>query len=402
MQKKYQPIGIKMATSATKLGEYLRSRRLELGISQADIARRAGMAQSKYSALETGKLAARSLSNCLDELAIALQFEPSELQAFIPISMPKEPQTALGRLIHAQRERLGLSIQELACRSGMGLQHLSRLEFGDTETAIRYSTVRKLARELCLDTSVFSDFICEGGFKAKEAESSLGHAVRSRRKELGLSLADVARLLHTSSQFISQIELGTAKLIQTDALLVRLAAVLQIDPECLRGLRPRKRIRATKRVPIESDSLAAFVFNRRLELGLTQQKIAERMGVKGNTIYKIEAGKIRKPRGGVQFLRDLGCALECEIPQALIPPVREKKTPSVHDTGTRGRPQNHARGSMPRLEDMDRIKELAGIGPDEAARRGVQLLRRVLERRRDGFSFFFAKDGDLVELELLL
>ncbi|MBI3442315.1 MAG: helix-turn-helix domain-containing protein [Candidatus Sungbacteria bacterium] len=411
----------------------------------------------------------------MDELAVAPQCEPSELQVFIPEPEPKEPQTALGKLIHSQRQRLGLSIDELADRLGTSLQHLKLLELGETETTIRYSTIRKLAQELHLNTSAFSDFITKIGFEEKGAKSPLGCAIRSRRKELGLSMVDVAEALHVSYQFISQIELGMIGLTKNDTFLAKLAAVLQIGPEYLRGLRPRKGLKTTKKRPLEPDSLAAFVFSRRLELGLTQQEIAERAGINDTLICQIEAGKIHEPRSGIAFWRNLGAALECEIPQALVPPavsrtdthgrpqigMRVKSTTALGkflverrmelrltreaiavqtgilpqhllliEKGDVAKPRDNTLAKLagvlqcdvarlselvpgfsrvpiglyaePRSEDLDRIKELAGIGPGDAARKGIQLLRRLLERQRDGFSLFLAKGGDLVELELLL
>lgn len=310
-KKKGRPIGTGMVSSATAAGEFLRSRRLELGLSQVKVAGMAGLLHGVYSALEIGKYVP-SNPNVRAALAQALRCDPSELRALIPIPKNKEPQTALGKLIHSRRLELGLDTTALAEKAGIDRNRLHTFEYGDRGRII-YATARKLASALMVDVRVFQKFICATGRPEKESSNALGAAIRSRRKELEMSVKDLALLLRVSRQYISQIELGEVHLNADAAFLSRLAG-----------------------------------------------------------------------------------ALECEIPSTLIPPVREKKMRSKTRAVIEASPPADAN------DDLERIKELAGLGADEAAQKAVRLLRRLLERQRQGFTLFFAKDGDPVELELLL
>ena len=52
--KKVRPLGLHMTPSSTKLGKFLRSRRLKLKLGQVEVARLMGIEQQKYSGIETG------------------------------------------------------------------------------------------------------------------------------------------------------------------------------------------------------------------------------------------------------------------------------------------------------------------------------------------------------------
>lgn len=488
-KKKYQPVGKGMVPSTTEAGSFLRSRRLELGITQEEAAQRAGMSQGHYSSLETGNLKHDSLHNNLDNLAGALRCDPSELQTFIPPD--PQPQTILGKLIRGRREELGFTIEDVATRAGLDVVNIKRLELGDRGT-IKYSTARALARTLHLDIRTLSDFIFVAGRTAPETESPLGRVIRARRRELGMTIRDLADALRTSQQMISYIERGVIPLSQSDRWFDMLAAALGLDAAYLRSMRPAKRrIKATKKASVDPNSLAAFIFRRRLELRMTQKEVAKYAGVGSEAIWRIETGNVPRILCGTDFWNRLGKALACDIPQVLIPPAPEgppRETRVGHGTERRGlragmhvesktalgaflarrraalgMPRREASfkagigpvhlyeiesgkikrphravleklaGALqcdvaalqelipyaalsvpvspqkipvsdrdPKAEDLDRIQELAGIERVDAERKGVQLLRRLLERQRNGFSLFFAKEGELVELELLL
>ncbi len=469
MPKTYQPIGCGMTPSTTDAGTFLRARRLKLGLSQVEVARRAGIGQGNYSALERGKFGSRSLSHRVDVLARALECDLSELQVLI--LAPPKPKTDLGKLISARRQELGLEIVELAERTGLRKQHLRQLEYG-TKSALGYTTARKLAQGLSLDISAFKTFTQNWGFKGREADTLLGARIRSRRMELGLSTGDVASLLQVTPQLISAIECGKI-FLQNDDRLVQFAAVLQMNPEELRRLCPKRRLSSRRKFPLEPGSLAAFVFERRLDLRLSQREVSERARIAPNAIFRIESGNAHQLAVDADFWRNLGGVLECEIPQTLIPVAEESKrrglgmytksktalgkfltdrrtelglsrdtvaqkagiSPQKLYTLERGivrslrlndreklaealqcdieklipdlvrvptEPQSKPEVSDVRSEDFKCIKELSGIEREDAERKGVRLLRRLLERQHDGFSIFFAKDGALVELELFL
>lgn len=128
-RKKYQPVGIGMTPSTTEVGIFLRSRRLELGITQDELARRIGMRQNHYSALERGALGHKSLRAHLRGLTESLRCDPSELQKFIPHD--PQPQTALGKLIHERREELNITAEDLAARADLTITTVKILEYGE-------------------------------------------------------------------------------------------------------------------------------------------------------------------------------------------------------------------------------------------------------------------------------
>lgn len=324
MPKTYHPIGRGMTPSSTDAGMFLRAWRLKLGLSQAEVARRAGIPQQSYSALERGTLGHQSLSHHVDTLAQALECDPSELRVFIPA--PEEPQTDLGKLISARRQELGLEITDLAERTGITRMHLSRLERGRLES-IGFRKAHKLARALALPTSAFEGCISEGARERKVARNPLAIVIRSRRRELGLSVEEVASSLQVTRQLISAIEVGKV-FLQNDNRLVQLAAVLRMDPEELRRLCPKRRVNSRKKISADQGSLAAFVFERRLELQLSQQEVEERAGVRSFTISTIETGKAHRLSVDAEFWRNLGAVLQYEIPQTLIPLRKERKSTS--------------------------------------------------------------------------
>lgn len=243
-EKKYQPVGVGMTPSTWEAGKFLRSRRLELGLTQDEIARRTGMFQETYSALERGRLRYNSLRSHRNALATALQCDPSDLQVFIPDD--PQPQTALGRMIRTRREDLGITTEDVAARARLNIATIHILEMG-TRERIQISTADALASALQLDVAAFNDFIGTPGKKAPEITSPLGRVLRARRYELGLTLSDLAQTLHTSRQTISYIERGTIPLTQSDRWLEQLASVLGLDAEYLRSLRQERKYKAAKK-----------------------------------------------------------------------------------------------------------------------------------------------------------
>lgn len=254
-----------------------------------------------------------------------------------------------------------------------------------------------MARTLQLDIGVFKDFISVPGRKAPETTSPLGSVIRARRQALRLSIGDLADALGTSLQVVSLIERGTISLSESDRWFAGIASVLGLDAEYLRGLRPERKknkLKSRKKADIPQGSLADFIYKRRLELHITQKAAAERTGVKAHVIFLLENGRIPKGLcGNAEFWNRLAETLACEIPQALIPRAVPAPAPPM---------KNEIADRDPAAEDAHRIKELAGIERDDAERKGIHLLRLLLERKKNGFSLFFAKEGDLVELELLL
>ena len=261
-----------------------------------------------------------------------------------------------------------------------------------------YATMRKIAVALELDVSTFAEFTraCGFGKQEKEPGSALGAAIRARRKGLALSINDLAVRLDMTSQWVSLMERGKATLLK-DERLEQVAHALEMDPETLRSLRPEHKkpgpkasVRITSATP-----LGAFLVERRLALGLTRDAVAVAAGISPSALFCLEKGETKRPRFHV--LEKISGVLQCDASAllALVPNFAQS-------TGALSPSAAEAAPAVPPSDDIARIMELSGIGADDAQRKGAQLLRRLLERQRAGYALFFAKDGDLVELELLL
>jgi transcriptional regulator with XRE-family HTH domain len=81
-----------------QIGENVESRRAELGISQAECARRAEVPVSELAALESGDR--QPLASTLERVAAALEWEPSDALAGVRWSMPHDHDHG-----HMERER---------------------------------------------------------------------------------------------------------------------------------------------------------------------------------------------------------------------------------------------------------------------------------------------------------
>ena len=116
--------------------EALRHIRTMRGMNQVDLAKASGVAQNTISEIELGKREARP--GTLKKLAHALGVEiadffedthPSGQSPQPPLEIPELPG------LKPTRERVGISISELAFRSGIPLEEISDLEAGDLAPA---------------------------------------------------------------------------------------------------------------------------------------------------------------------------------------------------------------------------------------------------------------------------
>lgn len=220
-----------------------------------------------------------------------------------------------------------------------------------------------------------------------------------RRRELNLTQNELAEHTGVDKNTIHHIETGEnpgIRALRGADFWDRLAETLACEiPQALIPPAPEEN-RVGPKIGMRSGSrtpLGRFIVQRRAALGLSHRETALRANITNRCLYLLETSvsETRQPRS--KTLVGLAQALQCDIAQLqeLISGV-VSASPIVEI----------ARTSNPRAEDIERITELSGIAPEDAERKGIQLLRRLLERQQNGYSLFFAKDGDLVELELLL
>lgn len=309
---KKQPAGIGMTPSKTELGSFIRARRIELGLRQVHIAEEVGIPQNIISGVEIGK---RKYFNedVLVKLSFVLKCDAEELRKRMPVKPKAEVQTELGKLIHSRREELGMTLDQFAKKMKMTPQRAKRLEVRKSPY-FRYNLLNPLAKVLNLDPAVLSKFV---GTTQKETKSELGQLVRSRRKELGLSVRGLAQKMDTSGQYVNQIEFGQARLSDDDTI-VRLAQALELDAGKLEAVRPERRLK-TKNT---SSVLGGFLASKRLELHLTQREVAERAEIRTQYVSAYETGRLQP---SVKVLDMLAKALNCEIPPEMIPPPHIRK-----------------------------------------------------------------------------
>ena len=281
-QTKTQPPGCSMTPCKTKLGQFVRDQRLARGWTQERLARIAGVKQNTLRGLEVGARANYRVTY-LKHLAKALECELSELWALIPnVSAP--PPTERGRFIRGRREKLYLSLEGLASKMRVSLYVVRHLEMCPKErlTSVQYIPV--LARVLQVSAKSLLPFF--QGSK-RPPVGGLGALIQERRMLLGMSQSDIADRIGVSRTFVSKIELGRVGLVEAtaDATLKKLAKALQLDPDTLRQVRPKRKI-ANK--PRTEGTLSALLTARRVELGLSQATIATRAGVAKSTVSDIE------------------------------------------------------------------------------------------------------------------
>lgn len=304
---KAHPAGVGMTPSTSEFGNFIRARRLELDLRQVLLAKKAGLAKNLVSMIEIGT---RKYLNDrqLERLAKALQCDIAELRKRMPVKRITQPTTELGKLIRSRREKLGLSLSAFAKKIKLTTQRAKHLEVRKNPS-IRYSSVKPLATALDLDPSVLGKFV---GTTQKETVSELGQLIRSRRKELLMSINILAKKLKVSRQFVNQIEFGQCRLIENDEMIAQLAQVLELDINQLEAVRPERRLKKME----NTNSLGKFLSAKRLELRLTQREVSERAEIRSNVVSGVETGRVHP---SPNLLKKFTTVLNCQIPPELIP-----------------------------------------------------------------------------------
>ncbi len=226
MNKLGPPIGCGMTESKTYFAKYLRSCRIETGLSQMKAAKLIGISQSYYSTYERGFYIRISRSRFPDFVR-ALKCDAKKLSELAP--KRKEPETERGKFIRAQREKQHLSIEELARMLGMKPKNLRALETRKN-TKMTFETAEQLARAFKLRISVFKDFVDLAWLKPK---TKLGRLVRSHRKKLFLSQTKLGKMIGKTRAYISAIESGDVSLRFAQETRRLIAKALKLDPAIL-------------------------------------------------------------------------------------------------------------------------------------------------------------------------
>lgn len=311
MAGKRRQIGVGMLPCQTEFGALLRTHRIKQGFTQRRLAKVLGMEQSSYSNFETG------INRYFDQkkvrkLSRVLKISRKLLRATIPLRANIQSRTKLGMIIISNRMRLGMSQNDFAKKLKISFSSLSKLESGNRRH-LGYQLALRLAHSLGWDVKVLAKYI---GYSGKKAKCVLGETMRSRRKELGLSLSDLAKKLNVKRQFLSQIELGKCPLNQNKKMVDQIAKELKLNAVKLRRLITKRKL---KKNVIDLNTIGGFLTVRRLELGLTQNDVdslVDRYRYR-DKIFEIESGKCY-PHPETLIVMER--ALKCEIPEKFWQP----------------------------------------------------------------------------------
>jgi transcriptional regulator with XRE-family HTH domain len=277
-----------MVSSASKLGNFIRTRRLARGLSQRALARLLGSkwSQGRVSGLELGRLP-RLREPHLGRVAVLLHVRPARLERLMPPPPPLlPPLTPLAKLIRSRREALKMSRKELARRAGLNHMYVSTLE--RRIRSVRYGVAARLSRALHLRPAVLGPFTTPS---ASPPGSTLGSLIQRRRKELGLSAEALARRIGVGKPHVLAIERGTINLLnrRTEGRLARLAKALGLDIAELEAVRPPIPVSAAA----PAHTLGGYLTRHRLARRWTQGDLARHAGVNAARVCYVEGNKAR-------------------------------------------------------------------------------------------------------------
>lgn len=288
-----------MVPCSTELGKFLRTCRLNLGLSQQRVARQANIHQSEYGRIKLGKTRFVGPKR-LNQLAFVLNCDARKLRELTP--RRTEPKTELGKLIRKRREELGMGLVEFASEVRWTESSAGNLELRTLR--LNPGVAYDIARVLNIEFQTIGPFI---GARTKPTSSPLGSAIRDHRHKLGLTQRELAKRMNTSWQLVSQVELGNVPLSSNAPTLIKFAQAFGINEQELTNLKPPRKL---KKPLSDPNTIGGFIAARRHELGLTLKQLGERSGTNGSYLSKIELGEYRPTE---ELLRRMAAALGCGI-----------------------------------------------------------------------------------------
>ena len=309
MAKKYYPVGTGMTRSRTKLGKFLRKRRLWHDFKQTKVAKAIGMSQANYSKLEIGDKKYLNPDQ-IDALAKVLNCNTPEFMKLVRYKPGSHPRTKLAKIVDSRMKELGLTQKQLAERAQISPGHARILR--TRSRRISYRLVGPLSEALELDSTTLLKF---AGVGKKGESSEPGRLIRFRRREKHLSGCKFAEMLGVTRQNISQIELGKDQL-SNEVKIEKMAKILELDVVKLRYLRPGRKLRQKR---VDPDTLSGFFTLQRLKKKLTQKQLEKLVGLTSCTVSRIERGVYeadsQKHR---DVLNQMLKFFKCEMPKVAI------------------------------------------------------------------------------------
>ena len=208
------------------LGQFLRSRRRELGLTQVTTAKKIGMSQSLYCKYEHDEIKIPG-DEMLDRFSQALEVEFRTLKRKRPKKMLKRPVSKLAKLISSGIKKNNLKPSTVP--HGLRLSNIRR---------IQSRTARFLSERLNIKLSKFSEFT---DFTRKSTDNRIGQIVRAGRLEKCMSQQELAHKMGRGTRaWVSAIETGQIRFSASEPLLTRLAMAFGWTPSVLLKLKPER------------------------------------------------------------------------------------------------------------------------------------------------------------------
>lgn len=206
--------------------------------------------------------------------------------------------SSLGMRIKERRKELGLSAEKLAEILGRSTATIYRYENGAIEK-VPADLLDSLSSALLTTPGALMDW--EEDSRVDTAKSldytSIADKIKSRRSQLGYSLAELAELSGVNKSTLQRYESGAIKNIPLSRLQT-LSAALLITPGALLGWEEDDcaDFVQAKAGGTCTNSLSTILKQRRKALGLTLAQIADAMGVTEATVQRWESGNIKSVR----------------------------------------------------------------------------------------------------------
>jgi transcriptional regulator with XRE-family HTH domain len=175
----------------------LREERGARGMSQATTVRLLDVAQATYASWETGRCS--PAEQHYDAIASFLGVDVEEVTGMceVPFTVDSSTWPPLGQIVGRRRELRQLRRADLAEQVGVAASTIAAWELGSRAPGPDH--LRRLAAALDVELAVLAASVPQ-----REGRTALGELIVSRRRELGIRSADVARRAGTTETVISR------------------------------------------------------------------------------------------------------------------------------------------------------------------------------------------------------